>query len=116
MSAMTMSLSSSRPMDVDPGGASAGTPGRKTRTTVVMMSKTSVPWSVSRLSGVVVRLSDGKSPDSTSWPSSNVTRGPSGAPMWTICPSRMSTEGTCRCSTKIPFVLALSIATQRPST
>jgi hypothetical protein len=107
-----MSLSSSRPTVVDPGGASTGTPGRKTRIKLVTMSNASVLPSALLRFGVVVRSSGGKSADSPSLPSSNLTCGPFGSPMCRVMPSRISTDDIRSLLTNIPFVLELSIATQ----
>ena len=47
-------------------------------------------------------------------PTSNVSGGPSGLPMLTVWPSWISTTGTRRPLTKVPFSEPLSIASHRP--
>jgi hypothetical protein len=47
-------------------------------------------------------------------PTSNFSDGPSGFPMLTHWPSRMSTTGTRRPFTKVPFNEPLSIASHLP--
>jgi hypothetical protein len=47
-------------------------------------------------------------------PTSNLSDGPSGFPMLTLWPSWMSTTGTRRPLTKVPFNEPLSIASHLP--